>query len=161
MSVEAVQQYLEDNEADVRIFRLSDSGATVDEAAATIGVAPDAIAKTLALHLGDGVIIIVMSGDAKIDNKKYREQFHQKAKMLSFEEVEPLTGHPVGGLCPFGLKSDYPVYLDVTIKGHAFIYPAAGSRYHAMKLSLQQMEQLTGAQWVDVCKKPEAAVQTA
>lgn len=109
MSIEAVVKEFEEKSVDIKIFALNESGATVEEAAKTIGVDSDAIAKTLALHL-DGIIIVVMSGRARLDNKKFRATFQTKATMLSFEEVEPLTGHPVGGLCPFGLKGSPKIF---------------------------------------------------
>jgi prolyl-tRNA editing enzyme YbaK/EbsC (Cys-tRNA(Pro) deacylase) len=152
MSVEAVKNDFKSKNADIEIFKLGESGATVDEAAQTIGVDADSIAKTLALHLNDEVIIIVMSGNSRIDNKKYRDTFHAKAKMLSHEEVEPLTGHPVGGLCPFGLKNNPAIYLDKSISSHEFVYPAAGSPYYAFKVGTDILEMLTGAKWVDICK---------
>lgn len=155
MSVASVQQFIDEHHADIRIFRLDESGATVEEAAATLGVSADAIAKTLSFHQEEGAVIIVMSGDARVDNKKFKAQFGQKPRMLSAEEVEPLTGHPVGGVCPFGLKEGVPVYLDESLRAHEVVYPAAGSRFHAMKVRLTDLEALTGGNWVNVCKKPE------
>lgn len=152
MSVEAVQADFRQRHADIPILRLEESGATVEEAAQTLGIEPDAVAKTLALHLGDGVIILVMRGDTRIDNRKYRDTFHEKARMLKFEEVEPLTGHPVGGLCPFGLKGHPAVYLDESLRVHEYVYPAAGDRYHAFRIATRQLEEMTGATWVDVAK---------
>lgn len=151
MSLQSVTDEFQRRSIPIKIFKLEESGATVDEAANTIGVDPDSIAKTLALHLGDRVIIIVMSGNSRIDNKKYRQTFQAKAKMLSFDEVEPLTGHPVGGLCPFGLNGKPDVYLDQSVRQHENVYPAAGDRYHAFKIAVKQLEELTGAEWVDVC----------
>lgn len=151
MSFQSVAEEFKNRALSIEIFKLDESGATVEEAANTIGVDPDSIAKTLALHLGDLVIIVVMCGNTRIDNKKYKQTFRAKAKMLSFEEVEPLTGHPVGGLSPFGLKGKLDVYLDESIRQHDFVYPAAGDRYHAFKISTRQLEELTGADWVDVC----------
>jgi prolyl-tRNA editing enzyme YbaK/EbsC (Cys-tRNA(Pro) deacylase) len=153
MSLENVKKELESKNADIKIFRLDDSGATVDEAAETIGVDGDEIAKTLALHLNDEVIIIVMSGNSRIDNKKYRDTFHAKAKMLIPEEVEPLTGHPVGGLCPFGLNGSPKIFLDKSIEKHEFVYPAAGSPFYAFKIATDTLEKLTEAKWVDISKE--------
>lgn len=152
MSFQTVTDEFKNRSVNIEIFKLDESGATVEEASNTIGVVPDSIAKTLALHLEERVIIVVMSGNARIDNKKYKQTFQAKAKMLSFEEVEPLTGHPVGGLCPFGLKGKPAVYLDESIRRHEFVYPAAGDRYHAFKIGTRQLEELTGAKWVDVCR---------
>ena len=151
MSLQSVTDEFKRKSVEIEIFKLDESGATVEEAAKTIGVDSDSIAKTLALHLGDRVIILVMRGNSRIDNKKYRQTFQAKARMLSFEEVEPLTGHPVGGLCPFGLKGKPAVYLDQSIRRHEFAYPAAGDRYHAFRIGVKQLEELTGAEWVDVC----------
>ena len=152
MSLESVKNDFKIKNADIEIFKLGESGATVEEAAHTIGVDADSIAKTLALHLDENVIIIVMSGSSRIDNKKYRDTFHAKAKMISFDEVEPLTGHPVGGLCPFGLNGDPKVYLDNSLRKHEYVYPAAGSPFYAFKIKTDTIEELTGAKWVDISK---------
>lgn len=152
MSVEDVKKEWQAKNVAIEIFSLNESGATVEEAAAVIGVEADAIAKTLALHLNGDVIIVVMSGGSKLDNKKYRTSFGQKAKMLSFEEVEPLTGQPVGGLCPFGLKGNPPIFLDESIRRYPYVYPAAGDRFHAFKITPDELERLTEGKWVDVTK---------
>jgi prolyl-tRNA editing enzyme YbaK/EbsC (Cys-tRNA(Pro) deacylase) len=110
------------------------------------------IAKTLSFHVGDEIIVVVMSGDARIDNKKYKEYFGTKAKMLSFEEVEPLTGHPVGGVCPFGLNDNVKVYLDESLKILEYVYPAAGAFNCALKIKPSEMAELTNATWIDVCE---------
>jgi Cys-tRNA(Pro) deacylase len=152
MSVESVRRYFTDRGLNDPVFKLEESGATVDEAAKTLGVEPSLIAKTLALRLKDEDIVIVTRGDAKIDNKKYKDFFKVKAKMLEHDEVEEITGHPVGGLSPFGLKSNLNVYVDVSIKDHEYVYPAAGSRFMALKTTPGEIVSLTGAKWVDVCK---------
>lgn len=151
MSLQSVEDELGKRAPDIKIIKLDESGATVDEAAATLGIEPGSVAKTLSLHLGEDVILLVMRGDARIDNKKYKKTFGAKAKMLSFEEVEPLTGHPVGGMCPFGLKGSPSVYLDESIRHNEFVYPAAGDRFHAFKIAVKRLEELTGSKWVDVC----------
>lgn len=152
MSVEAVAADFRQKHADISILRLGGSGATVEEAARTLGIPPDSVAKTLALHLGEDVILIVMRGDARLDNRKYRQTFHEKARMLRCEEVEPLTGHPVGGLCPFGLKGNPVIYLDESLRGNEYVYPAAGDRYHAFRIATRQLAEMTHAGWVDVCR---------
>lgn len=153
MSVESVKKFfVEKNLADP-VFKLENSGATVEEAAATIGVNKDLIAKTLAFHLKEEDILIVTRGDARVDNKKYKSLFKTKAKMFAHDEVEEITGHPVGGVCPFGLKKPIKVYMDVAIKDYDFIYPAAGSRYHALKISPKQMQSITNAEWIDVSEQ--------
>lgn len=154
MSLETVRDEFREKKADLEIFEMGE-GATVEEAARSIGVDADSIAKTLSLHLGDEVIIVVMSGKVKLDNKKYKEVFHTKAKMLAPEEVEPLTGHPVGGVSPFGLRGRPAVYLDESLRRHDYVYPAAGDRHHAFKIRTRQLQALTDADWVDVCKPAE------
>jgi Cys-tRNA(Pro) deacylase len=152
MSVEDVRLYFTNRGLQDPTFKLEESGATVDEAAKSIGVEPASIAKTLAFRLKEEDIIIVTRGDAKIDNKKYKEFFKEKARMLEHDEVEKVTGHPVGGLCPFGLRSNLKVYIDVSIKNFEYVYPAAGSRFMALKITPGEIVSLVGAQWVDVCK---------
>ncbi len=93
-----------------------------------------------------------MSGDSRVDNKKYKTVFGEKARMLGYDEVEEVTGHPAGGLCPFGLREDFDIYIDESIRGHEYVYPAAGSRYHAMKIAPALIEELTHASWIDVRK---------
>lgn len=152
MSLAAVAEDFRQRHADIEILSLDESGATVDEAAQTLGIPPDAVAKTLALHRGEEVILLVTRGDTRIDNRKYRDTFHEKARMLKPEEVEPLTGHPVGGLCPFGLKGSPRIYMDESLQVHEYVYPAAGDRFHAFRIATRQLEDMTGAQWVDVCR---------
>jgi Uncharacterized conserved protein len=152
MSVEDVREYFIGKGLEDPVFELEESLATVDEAAKVIGVEPASIAKTLTFKLKEKDIIIVTRGDAKIDNKKYKEFFKEKARMLEHDEVEEVTGHPVGGVCPFGLKNDLNVYIDNSIKDFKYVYPAAGSRFTALKITPDEMANLTGAAWVDVCK---------
>lgn len=151
MSLESVKQYFKDRKIEDTIFELGDSGATVELASKTIGVPPEVIAKTLAFHAKDTCILIVTRGDARIDNKKYKQYFKVKAKMLNFDEVEEITGHPVGGVCPFGLKNDLDIYLDESIKEFPYVYPAAGSKTSAMKIAPNLIQELTNAKWVNVC----------
>lgn len=153
MSVESVRNFFKErNQADP-VFELEDSGATVELAAEVIGVEPKLIAKTLAFKLKDKDILVVTRGDARVDNKKFRHLFKTKAKMLDLNEVEEITGHPVGGVCPFGLKNPLEVYVDVSVKDFDFVYPAAGSRTTALKISPVNMQQITSAEWVDVCQE--------
>ncbi|MDS1030788.1 YbaK/EbsC family protein [Bacillota bacterium LX-D] len=152
MSVEAVRGFFIARGLKDPVFELSDIGATVDEAAKAIGVGPELVAKTLAFRVNEKTILIVARGDARIDNKKLKQFFKTKARMSSHEEVEDVTGHPVGGLCPFGLKNPLEVYLDISLKDFEQVYPAAGSRTVALKISPQEIVALTGARWVDVCQ---------
>lgn len=153
MSVESVKKFFIKRGLKDPVFELNESGATVDLAAKTLGVNPELIAKTLAFKLKDNTpFLIVTRGDAKIDNKKYKDYFKSKAKMLEHSEVNELTGHPVGGVCPFGLKTKMKVYIDISIKDFEYVYPAAGSQTTALKISPNAIERLTNAVWVDVCK---------
>lgn len=152
MSVESVRNYFIERNLKDPVFNLEDSGATVELAAKTLGVEPKLIAKTLAFRLKDKDILIVVRGDARIDNKKYKQLFKLKAKMLDHSQVEEITGHPVGGVCPFGLRNPLDIYLDVSLKEFEYVYPAAGSKTTALKISPNDMQNLTGAAWVDVCQ---------
>lgn len=152
MSVESVKKFFVDKGLKDPVFTLEDTGATVELAAKAINVEPELIAKTLAFRVKERDILIVTRGDARIDNKKYKEFFNAKAKMLDHEEVAEITGHPVGGVCPFGLKSKLQVYLDQSIKDFEYIYPAAGSKFTALKIAPSEILKLTNAIVVDVCK---------
>jgi prolyl-tRNA editing enzyme YbaK/EbsC (Cys-tRNA(Pro) deacylase) len=151
MSLESVRNYFLDKGLPDPIIVLSQSSATVDLAAEALGVKPALIAKTLAFRLKDRDILVVTKGDARIDNRKYKDFFKTKAKMIDHDEVSNITGHPVGGVCPFGLKSDIDVYLDLSLKSFEYVYPAAGSVNTALKISPIEIEDLTQGEWIDVC----------
>ena len=161
MSLESVKQHFKkwNRENDIMVFE--SSSATVQEAADTIGVKPAQIAKTLSFRGKDEkAILVVAAGDAKIDNKKFRHTFQFKARMLSPEEVMEQTGHPVGGVCPFGLANDLDVYLDISLKRFEKVYPACGSTNSAIELTCEELETYSSAkEWVDVCKgwEPKSA----
>lgn len=153
MSVESVRKYfVENGYTDLQIIETDQSTATVELAAKAHGVAPALIAKTMAFKLKDREILIVTSGDARIDNRKYKDYFHEKATMLNHEEVLEITGHPVGGVCPFALKKPMDIYLDVSMKEFEYVYPAAGSANSAVKISPERLQQVTRGTWIDVCK---------
>ncbi|MBZ5760072.1 MULTISPECIES: YbaK/EbsC family protein [Rhizobium] len=152
MTLETVRRFFEANAPDLTIIETVESSATVAMAAAAHGVEPGQIAKTICLRVGDKVILVVMSGTARLDNKKSREALGAKPRMLDLEDVATLTGHPVGGVCPFGLATDLPIYCDVSLQAYAEVLPAAGATNSAVRLSPQRMVDLTGAQWVDVCQ---------
>ncbi|MDP4088988.1 MAG: YbaK/EbsC family protein [Bacillota bacterium] len=152
MSLNSVKEFFSAERFNVDIIELEDSSATVDLAAAALGVQPQLIAKTLAFKAGEKNILIVTSGNAKIDNRKYKDHFKTKAKMLTGEEVMQITGHPVGGVCPFGLNTDMEIYLDESLKQFHEVYPAAGSPNCAVKLAVSDLERLTGGIWLDVCQ---------
>ena len=153
MSIETVRAYFKTcgREGDVLEFPVS--SATVELAAQALGVIPARIAKTLSFVVEDRCILILAAGDAKIDNKKYKAQFHTKAKMLLAGQVEPLTGHAVGGVCPFANPEGTTAYLDVSLKRFDTVFPAAGSPNSAIELSCAELEAFShSAGWVDVCK---------
>lgn len=155
MSVDSVVKYFLEKGSDNPVFKLSESGATVDQAAKTLNIEPKYIAKTLAFKTKDEQILIVMRGDLRVNNKKFKQLFKAKASMLNQEDVLEITGHPVGGLCPFGLKKPLKVYIDVSIKEFDYVYPAAGSHEYALKITPEKITCLTEAQWVDVCEDAE------
>ncbi|MCC8104307.1 MAG: YbaK/EbsC family protein [Clostridiales bacterium] len=153
MSFEKVQRYFDTVGLGERIIVPEKSSATVWEAANAIGCEPKQIAKTMSLFLEEKPILIVTAGDARIDNRKYKNTFHQKAKMIPAEQVEDAVGHAPGGVCPFAVNPDVTVYLDVSLKRFAFVYPAAGSGHSAVRLSMGELEEHSGyKEWVDVCK---------
>jgi prolyl-tRNA editing enzyme YbaK/EbsC (Cys-tRNA(Pro) deacylase) len=154
MSIESVKAHFKqwNREADVMEFQTS--SATVQQAADTIGVAPEQIAKTLSFRgKEDNAILVVAAGDAKIDNKKFRHTFGFKARMLTPDEVLEQTGHAVGGVCPFALANDLDVYLDVSMKRFEKVFPACGSVNSAIELTCDELFKYSFAlEWVDVCK---------
>ena len=155
MSLERVIHYFEQFDIADRICVLSDSSATVALAAAVIGCAPKEIAKTMSFYTSDrtAALLVVTAGDQKIDNKKFKETFGMKARMLALEDVEAMTGHAPGGVCPFANPDGVPVYLDVSLKRFETVFPAAGSANSAIELTCDQLETYSQAEkWVDVCR---------
>lgn len=152
MSLQTVRDFFSARQLDLPIIELDVSTATVALAAAAHGVEPGRIAKTLAFRLsGERVIILVVRGDVRIEHKKFKNVFG-KGKMLGLDEVVELTGHPVGGVCPFGLAQPLPVYLDTSLLRFDEVLPAAGATHSAVRISPTQMAQVTNAEWVDVCQ---------
>ncbi|QQZ60577.1 YbaK/EbsC family protein [Paenibacillus sonchi] len=154
MSIANVKEHFRRVGREQDILEFAASSATVEMAAATIGVIPARIAKTLSFRgTEESAILVVAAGDAKVDNKKFRESFGLKARMLSPEEVLEQTGHEIGGVCPFGLARDLEVYLDVSMKRFETLFPACGSTNSAIELNCDELAVYSGAQdWVDVCK---------
>ena len=153
MSVDKVKKYFSQYGMDSRILEFDVSSATVDLAAAALNCEPGRIAKTLSFLTEDGPILIVCAGDARIDNRRYKDLFHQKAKMLTPQQVEEYTTHPVGGVCPFGVPEDVKIYLDESLKRFDIVYPACGSGNSAIPLTCEELAQYSACQgWVDVCK---------
>ena len=155
MSIEQGKKYLSKWELDSRVIEFDVSSATVDLAADALGVESGMIAKSLSFNTGDKTILVIAAGDARIDNAKYKATFHCKAKMLSHDEVEPKTGHMVGGVCPFALNDGVDVYLDESLKKYDMVYPACGTASSAIGLSIPELEECSqSVGWVDVCKIP-------
>ena len=153
MSIERVREYFRTKGIEGKILEFEVSSATVALAAQALHCEENRIAKTLSFHLGEQVILIVAAGDAKIDNAKYKAFFGSKAKMLSFEEAEPLIGHAVGGVCPFAVNEGVKVYLDVSLKRFVTVFPACGSSNSAIELTIDELEQYAEpVGWIDVCK---------
>jgi prolyl-tRNA editing enzyme YbaK/EbsC (Cys-tRNA(Pro) deacylase) len=152
VSLESVRAFLAQNAPDIAIIELENSSATVALAAEAHGVAPAQIAKTLSLRVGERNFVVVTRGDARLDNKKAKAAFGGKARMLSAEEVLAVTGHPVGGVSPFGLATALPIYCDVSLKIFDEVVPAAGSTNSALRINPIRMAELIGAEWVDVCQ---------
>jgi len=152
MSLESVRAFFAEKAPDVEIIELETSTATVAMAAEAHGVEPARIAKTLSLRVGDRTMLVVARGDARLDNRKFKSTFGGKARMLDAEEVVSITGHPVGGVCPFGLATPLPVYCDISLKAFEEVVPAAGATHSAVRIDPIRMAELTGAEWVDVCQ---------
>ena len=157
MSVESVRRFLAEKAPDISIIELPDSTATVTLAARGHGVEPAQIAKTLSLRVGERNLLVVTRGDARLDNRKAKATFGGKVRMLGADEVVAVTGHPVGGVCPFGLATPLPVYCDVSLKAFDEVVPAAGSTHSALRISPTRLVELVGATWVDVCQAPGEA----
>lgn len=157
MSLESVEVWLAANAPDLRMIEVEDSTATVDTAARALGVAPGRIAKTLAVRAGAHLFLLVARGDARLDNRKCKDEFGARPRMLGSEETLELTGHPVGGVCPFGLKSELPVYLDVSLRAFDRVFPAGGSLNTSVEVPVERLFDLVAERWVDLCRLPEKA----
>lgn len=156
MSIEKGREHLKKYGADNRVMEFDVSSATVELAAKALGTEGKRIAKTLSFLLDSGAILIVAAGDTKIDNKKFKAVFAQKAKMLSYEQVEEMIGHGVGGVCPFGINEGVKVYLDESLKRFDTVFPACGSSNSAIELNMEELEKFSECEgWVDVCKLTE------
>lgn len=157
MSLAKAKAYLESRGLLDHVIELEASSATVAEAAQALGVEPARIAKTLSVLQGEQPVLIVTEGTARLDNHKYKSLFHVKAKMIPHDEVEQYIGHAPGGVCPFGVNDGVVVYLDESLRRFETVYPAAGDDHSAVRLTIPELEQASGAKgWVDVCKEPEA-----
>lgn len=151
MAIEKVKEYLKKYNMDNRIQELKESSATVEEAAHALNTEGKRIAKSLSFRVNDTIVLVITAGDAKISNHKYKEYFNVKASMLSFDEVEKLVGHAVGGVCPFGINEDVEVYLDKSLKRFETVFPACGSSNSAIEMTIKELEDTSNYKcWIDV-----------
>jgi prolyl-tRNA editing enzyme YbaK/EbsC (Cys-tRNA(Pro) deacylase) len=155
MTLETARAWLARHAPDLPIIETAERTATVAEAAAALGVEPGRIAKSLALRVGDRLLLVVARGDARLDNGKCRAALGDRPRMLGADDTFAATGHPVGGVCPFGLATDLPVYLDVSLKPYPTVFPAAGSLNSSVEVAPERLAALVGRGWVDVCRLPE------
>lgn len=153
MSFESARAWLEAQAPDLRMIDHGVSTATVREAAAALGVEEARIAKTLALRFGDRIVLVLAAGDTRLDNAKAKAAFGARPRMLSPEEALAVTGHPVGGVCPFGLATPLPIYCDISLREFATVFPAAGSLTSSVELAPQRLTELVGAEWTDICSR--------
>ena len=152
MSLESVRDWLSSYAPDLKLIEVQESTATVDTAAKALGVEPGRIAKTLAVRAGDHLFLLVARGDARLDNRKCKDELGARPRMLGPEETFEVTGHPVGGVCPFGLKNPLPVYLDQSLKAFDVVYPAGGSVNTSVAVPLERLYELVADRWVDLCR---------
>jgi len=155
MSLESVKAWLAGNAPDLRLIEVAESTATVDEAAAALGVESGRIAKTLAIRVKDEVLLVVARGNARLDNVKSKTEFGGRPRMLDAAETLALTGHAVGGVCPFGLATPLPICCDVSLRAYDIVYPAAGSLNSSVEVAPETLAAVVGARWVDVCRLPD------
>ncbi len=153
MAIDKVKEFFVGTELEGKVIETPQSSATVELAAQALGTEPDRIAKSLSFLQGEKPVLVLASGMSRIDNRKYKDRFQTKAKMIPFDEVEGYIGHAPGGVCPFAVKDGVEVYLDVSLKKYETVFPAAGSSNSAIEMTIAQLEKYTGSQgWVDVCK---------
>jgi prolyl-tRNA editing enzyme YbaK/EbsC (Cys-tRNA(Pro) deacylase) len=152
MSLQSVRTFFTENAPDIAVLVTEQSSATVALAAQAHGVAPEQIAKTICLRVGEEIVLLVAAGTARLSNRKFKDRFAAKPRMLDAEQVLAVTSHPVGGVCPFGLPSPLPVYCDVSLQAFEEVVPAAGATNAAVRLSPQRLAALVAGEWVDVCE---------
>jgi prolyl-tRNA editing enzyme YbaK/EbsC (Cys-tRNA(Pro) deacylase) len=160
MSLESVRAWLHAHAPDLPLIEVEESTATVETAAKALGVEPGRIAKTLAVRAGDHLFLLVTRGNARLDNRKCKDAFGARPRMLDAEETLELTGHAVGGVCPFGLKTPLPVYLDVSLQAFGVVYPAGGSLNTSVEVPTDRLFELVAERWVDLCRLPEEPAGT-
>jgi len=158
MSLESVKLWLAENAPDLKLIEVAESTATVETAARALGVEPGRIAKTLAVRAGDHLFLLCTRGDARLDNRKCKDEFGARPRMVGPEETFEVTGHHVGGVCPFGLKQPLPVYLDLSLRAFDIVYPAGGSLNTSVEVATERLFDLVAERWVDLCRLPEEAI---
>lgn len=156
MSLESSRSWLAEHAPDLRLIEAHASTATVADAAQTLGVKPGQIAKTLSVRVGGHTFLLVTRGDARLDNAKCKSEFGGRPRMLGPEETLELTGHEVGGVCPFGLKTELPVYCDLSLQAFGTVFPAGGARNASVEVTPQRLFELVGQRWVDACSLPSS-----
>ena len=157
MSLQSVPAWLADHAPELRMIEVAESTATVATAAQALGVEPGRIAKTLAIRAGDQLFLLCARGDARLDNRKCKDELGARPRMLGPDETFEVTGHRVGGVCPFGLNQPLPVYLDISLKAFDVVYPAGGSLNSSVEGPPQRLFERVGERWVDLCRRPEEA----
>lgn len=160
MSLQSVRSWLATNAPDLPLIEVDGTTATVETAAKALGVEPGRIAKTLAIRTGEQVFLLVTRGDSRLDNRKCKDELGTRPRMLGADETLALTSHPVGGVCPFGLATPLPVYLDVSLKAFDIVFPAGGSLNTSVEISTARLFDLVAERWVDLCRLPEEAERT-
>ena len=155
MSLEAVRAWLAEHAPDLRLIEVEESTATVDTAAKALGVEPGRIAKTLAVRAGEQTFLLCTRGDARLDNRKCKDELGARPRMLGPDETFEVTGHCVGGVCPFGLATPLPVYLDVSLRAFEVVYPAGGSLNTSVEVTTERLFDLVAERWVDLCRLPD------
>jgi prolyl-tRNA editing enzyme YbaK/EbsC (Cys-tRNA(Pro) deacylase) len=155
MSLESVRAWLREHAPDLPIIETEASTATVLDAADALGVAPGQIAKTLAIRIDERIVLLVTRGDTRLDNQKTKAAFQARPRMLDAEETFAVTGHRVGGVCPFGLATPVPIYCDESLMAFETVYPAAGSLNSSVRVAPQRLAELVGGRWIDICRLPE------
>lgn len=152
MTIASVKRQIEEDGLDLKVLELNESTATVELAASVLGVEPARIAKTMALRLKERDVLVVAKGDVKIDNRKFKDYFNEKPKFIGADDLMEATGHPVGGVCPFGLSKDLDIYLDQSLKVFDHVFPAAGEPNTCLKIDVDYLFETTKGIWIDVCK---------
>jgi len=152
VSIKSVKEQFHKQNLSLEVIEMDTSTATVELAAEALGVEPGRIAKTMAIKTKEENLLVLAKGDKRLNNKKFKKEFNTKGKFISMKDLENITGHPVGGVCPFGLKNNLEIYLDISLKEYKYVYPAGGGPNTAVKIDVDYLEEITKGKWIDVCK---------